>query len=204
MGDKVLLMGNGSSVLDMELGERIDNEFDYVFRINRFRTKGYEKHVGTTVSGWFLADTGVQWLRNPTEEVEGSVTIDSFKYVYIVAPKFKFMSGEVSECKDVLSETVQLVPLDHENQLNESKDFDSYWPTTGLIAINFLISNFNKIFIYGFDGKSKRYKYIHYYDRGDESRLTEFWHRPRKDHNIEIEKEIIKRYRDEEKVIDLV
>ena len=79
MGDKVLLMGNGSSVLDMELGERIDNEFDYVFRINRFRTKGYEKHVGTTVSGWFLADTGVQWLRNPTEEVEGFATHSEFR-----------------------------------------------------------------------------------------------------------------------------
>ena len=36
---KVLLMGNGSSVMDNKLGEKIDNDFDLVFRINRFRTK---------------------------------------------------------------------------------------------------------------------------------------------------------------------
>ena len=72
-------MGNGSSVLDVELGDKIDKEFDYVFRINRFKIEGYEKYVGTKVDGWFLADTGVQWLRKPTEEVEGSVTFNNFK-----------------------------------------------------------------------------------------------------------------------------
>jgi len=204
MESKVLLMGNGSSVLDVELGDKIDKEFDYVFRINRFKIDGYEKYVGTKVDGWFLADTGVQWLRKPTEEVEGSVTFNNFKYVYIVAPKFKFMSGESNDCKDVLSETIQLVPIEHEDELNKIEKFNPYWPTTGLISINFLLSNFGKIFIYGFDGKSKRYKYIHYYDRGDESRLTERWHGPRKDHNIDIEKRIISSYKEESKVIDLV
>ena len=197
-------MGNGSSVLDVELGDKIDNEFDYVFRINRFKTKGYEKYVGAKVDGWFLADTGVQWLRKPTEEVEGSVTFNTFEYVYIIAPKFKFMSGETNDCKDVLSETIQLVPIEHEDELNKIEKFNPYWPTTGLISINFLLSNFGKIFIHGFDGKSKRYKYIHYYDRGDKSRLTERWHRPRKDHNIDIEKKIINFYKEEGKVIDLV
>ena len=37
---KILLMGNGSSVMDNEFGEKIDNDFDLVYRINRFKTKG--------------------------------------------------------------------------------------------------------------------------------------------------------------------
>jgi hypothetical protein len=201
MENKVLLMGNGSSVLDKELGKRIDKEFDYVFRINRFRTKGYEKNVGAKVDGWFLADTGVQWLRNPIEEVEGSTIFNIFEYVYIVAPKFKFMSGEANACKDILSETIQLIPPTYEDELNKIKTIDPFWPTTGLVSINFLLSNFNKIFIYGFDSKSKKYKYIHYYDEGDETRLTERWHRPRKDHNIKIEKEIIDHYKNVGKII---
>ena len=53
---KVLLMGNGSSVMDNKLGEKIDNDFDLVFRINRFRTKGFEENVGTKVDGWFVLD----------------------------------------------------------------------------------------------------------------------------------------------------
>ena len=44
---KVLLMGNGSSVMDNEFGERIDNDFDIVYRVNRFRTRGFEKNVGS-------------------------------------------------------------------------------------------------------------------------------------------------------------
>ena len=49
---KILLMGNGSSVMDNEFGERIDNEFDAVYRINRFKTEGFEKYVGTKVDGF--------------------------------------------------------------------------------------------------------------------------------------------------------
>ena len=63
---KILLMGNGSSVMDNEFGKKIDNDFDLVYRINRFKTKGYEKNVGTKVDAWFLADNGVQWLENET------------------------------------------------------------------------------------------------------------------------------------------
>ena len=51
---KILLMGNGSSVMDNEFGKKIDNDFDLVYRINRFKTKGYEKNVGTRVDSWFL------------------------------------------------------------------------------------------------------------------------------------------------------
>ena len=51
---KILLMGNGSSVMDNEFGKKIDNDFDLVYRINRFKTKGYEKNVGTRVDGWFV------------------------------------------------------------------------------------------------------------------------------------------------------
>ena len=62
---KVALIGNGSAVLDKELGKHIDAEFDLIYRINRFKTKGFEKYVGRRVDGWFLADTGAKWLEFP-------------------------------------------------------------------------------------------------------------------------------------------
>ena len=79
-------MGNGSSVMDNEFGERIDNEFDAVYRINRFKTEGFEKYVGTKVDGWFLADNGVQWLENETDKVEGSTRWKNFNYIYLKTP----------------------------------------------------------------------------------------------------------------------
>ena len=45
---------------------------------------------------------------------------------------------------------------------------------------------------------------ITYYDEGDETRLTERWHRPRIDHNIELEKKYLGILRKDKKVIDIV
>ena len=195
---KVALIGNGSSVLDKELGEYIDSEFDLIYRINRFKTKGFEKHVGTKVHGWFLADTGVQWLHNPTPTVEGSMKFKEFEYVFICMPKFKHNQTGLP-----LTETIQLLPTDIEDKINNKINLSPHWPTSGLIAIEFLLENYDKIYIHGFDGKSKKYEYIHYYDGGDSDRLTEKWHKPRIDHNIELEKKYLSTLRKDKKVIDI-
>ena len=62
----------------------------------------------------------------------------------------------------------------------------------------------DKIYIHGFDSQSSNYKYIHYYDEGDEDRLTENWKKPRIDHNFNKEKEYLNLLRKEKKVIDIV
>lgn len=49
----VLLIGNGSSVLEEELGEKIDNFNGTVVRMNSYQTKGFEKQVGTRTDVWF-------------------------------------------------------------------------------------------------------------------------------------------------------
>ena len=200
---KVILVGNGSSVLDNKLGEYIDSEFDLVYRINRFKTKGFENYVGGRVDGWFLADTGVQWLINPKEEIEGSMRYTDFKYVFIYCPNFKYNTGELKYIQSTDDE-IQMIPPVYEDNINSIVDLKPMWPTTGLVAIQFLLENYKNVYTYGFDGKSKKYEYIHYYDEGDETRLTERWHRPRVDHNIELEKKYLGMLRKDGKVIDIV
>ena len=201
--EKVILVGNGSSVLDNELGEYIDSEFDLVYRINRFKTKGFEKHTGTRVDGWFIGDVGVQWIINPKEEIEGSMRYTDFKYVFIYVPNFKYNTGELEYIQNLDGEIQMISPV-HEDNINSIVDLKPMWPTTGLVAVQFLLENYQNIYIHGFDGKSKKYEYIHYYDQGDETRLTERWHRPRVDHNIELEKKYLGMLRKDKKVIDIV
>jgi hypothetical protein len=196
---KVILVGNGSSVVDYKMGEYIDSEFDLVYRINRFKTEGFEKCVGSRVDGWFLADTGVQWLHNPTPMVEGSTRVNEFEYVFICMPKFKHNPNGLP-----LTETIQLLPTDIEDKINDNIDLNPQWPTSGLIAIQFLLNNYNEIFIHGFDNQNDKYKYTHYFDEGDEGRLTENWRKPRTDHNFNKEKEYLNLLRKEKKVIDIV
>ena len=197
---KVILVGNGSSVLDKELGEYIDSEFDLVYRINRFKTVGFEKYVGGRVDGWFLADTGAKWLVNPTPTIEGSMRVNEFEYVFICMPKFKNSPVGLP-----LTDTIQLLPTTIEDRINDNINFSPHWPTSGLIAIEFLLENYDdaQVYIHGFDSKSKKYEYIHYYDEGDSDRLTKRWHRPRIDHNIELEKKYLNQLRKDKRVIDI-
>ena len=198
---KIILVGNGSSILDCELGEYIDSEFDLIYRINRFKTKGFEQYVGTRVDGWFLADTAVQWLENPTDKVEGSRRYTDFEYVFICMPKFKFNSNQFNH---ITSEKIQLISYKYEDKINSVIDLSPCWPTSGLITVQFLLDNYEKIYVHGFDGMSTKYKFVHYYDEGDDDRLTKKWtDGSRIDHNFNKETEYMNLLRKENKVIDI-
>jgi len=206
---KILLMGNGSSVMDNEFGEKIDNDFDLVYRINRFKTKGYEKNAGTRVDAWFLADNGVQWLENETEKIEGSSRWNDFKYVYFVSPKFKHdMNLQTDECQRVLKfcnkyEDIQLLPSTLEDEINSEINFSPVWPTSGLVAIQFLVNSYDQIYIHGFDGHSKNYKYTHYYDTKETRTSEHAWRGGRIDHNLQKEIDYMNYLKEQKKVIEI-
>jgi len=50
----ILLIGNSSINKEKELGSKIDNEFDLVFRMNRYEVRGYEKWIGGRTDVWIL------------------------------------------------------------------------------------------------------------------------------------------------------
>ena len=86
--------------------------------------KGFEKYVGSRVDGWFLADTGVQWLHNPTPIVEGSTRVNEFEYVFICMPKFKHNPNGLP-----LTETIQLLPTNIEDKINSNINLNPQWIT---------------------------------------------------------------------------
>jgi len=83
---KTLLVGNGSSVLEHKLGNTIDSEFDYVFRMNRFKTVGFEEYVGSRTDGWVITDNLVKWVIAEEECVEGSKNWKNYKDICISIP----------------------------------------------------------------------------------------------------------------------
>ena len=48
----IIIIGNGSTLLDKENGSKID-DFDIVVRFNAYAIKGYEKNVGTKTTYWY-------------------------------------------------------------------------------------------------------------------------------------------------------
>ena len=51
---KVLIVGNSSIDKSKEVGSMIDQEFDIVIRMNRYRIEGYEEYLGTKTNTWVL------------------------------------------------------------------------------------------------------------------------------------------------------
>lgn len=187
-GLKVLLIGNGSSVMEYEAGPIIDS-FDVVVRFNRFRIEGYESKVGTKTTDWVTHDSAPNaWMAGKVDECYASdpEVLDSFNNVYIYIPAFKFQyeANRISNLPNI-KDNVQIIDRSVEDMINNVVNFEPAWPTTGLVAITLFSTLYEEIFIHGFDGHDKKYQFHHYFDKNDETRTTKHaWRENRTDHNL--------------------
>ena len=170
---KVLVVGNGPSLLNREMGEKI-NEYDIVIRLNDYKIKGYEKYVGNKTDIWF---TGMGWQLEKRK-------INNIKSTLIC-------SGKWYKRQDILRQIQKkIIPKVNEDKVNTQNIYYINNPSmfsirvnginktfsTGLMALLIGINYFyHPITIVGFDGiieKSKEHRsglaMPHYYDRKTE------------------------------------
>lgn len=137
---KIVIVGNGPSLVGSSLGKKID-EFDTVVRINNFRTDGFEEDVGKKTSVWWRNDC------NDIDEPKRS-----FENIML-----SILPTTDKERADKLKEKYEdihvVVPEHVHNHVRSCmKCKDQSWPSTGLIAITYFAQMYGKISICGFDG----------------------------------------------------
>jgi hypothetical protein len=160
---KVLIIGNGPSALENNLGDRIDsNEFDIVCRINRGHKQdngvlniGFEKQVGSRCDVWFCSDLRIKLALERSNEYE---------QIFIYCPAFKYNSLKDS-INNETHKNVYLLTPEYEESINQISNFKPQWPSTGIIAMHFLagIDDLD-IYIYGFDTYDSKYDNHHYFE----------------------------------------
>jgi len=195
----ILVLGNGSSVMDYEFGSLIDSQFDQVIRFNRFKTKGYEKHVGTKIDIWTVADVGLDnWVLNTEEGIEGSESGEKENYqgIVVYCPKFKF--HEVAHTFDQKIENsdfknkqiIKLLSPEIENQIEQVVNFAPAWPTAGLIMLTAYSSLYpGQVYCHGFDICSPKYEFIEYFESRKERKTSWARRSGRTDHHLDAEQE---------------
>lgn len=159
---KALLIGNGPSVLESEMGTRIDSgEFDAVFRINRGHKQdngvlntGFEKYTGTRCDYWVASDLRINLAIERHNDYSG---------IFIVTPKFKWRNDIAYQVSNKFN-NIQFIPPSYEDNINQIIDFSPKWPSTGVVGIHFLVNHFNQVFIYGFDTYNFKYDNLHYFE----------------------------------------
>lgn len=156
-----IIVGNGTSILDYENGEKIDS-FQHVVRFNSYKTFGYEKYTGIktnilfTVSLYHIKDIHLydrvvvhNWLFSKEEDE-----------VYQAISKIR-------NCEKTTKETIDKIPC---------KD-----PSTGLIAIYMLLEDnvhTKPLYLTGFDWWERE---AHHY--GD-NELRGNLHKPKEEYKV--------------------
>ena len=167
---KVLLVGNGFSIMNEELGEVIDSDFDLVFRMNRFKTKGFEEYVGSKTNVWVVSDNAFKWVLEETEGIEGSQNWKNYNAIYVGIPSFKYQKPEIDLSRK-FGIMIYIFPQQIGDMVSMELNLPSnQWPTLGMHCLYALLNDDEKheIFIYGFDGKDKKIKRLQDYYKSEE------------------------------------
>ena len=167
MKQRLIIVGNGSSVLDKENGSLIDS-FDNVVRFNSYKIKNFEKYVGTKTDIWITVNAAhINEIQSYKRVIE-----HSWQWSEDKDKIFQKIKKLRSDCLKIPKELVR-----NKEPLKFIKS-----PSTGLIAIQFFLEENNyqmPIYITGFDWWENRK--IHHY--GDREKVGTI-HEPKKEKKI--------------------
>ena len=163
---KIIIIGNGPSVLDKENGKLIDN-FDKVVRFNTFKNDSeYSKFVGTRTDLWFINAKNIR-TRNP--EIIKMMKNIEYEKIYVEQnpfdPKDKLLKY-FPELKN--NKKVDFCDINLFNEI-QNKHFNpkgmNPHPSLGLQGINLLANKYPEyeLYITGFDSFNSNK--IHYMDK---------------------------------------
>jgi len=163
MKSKIIIVGSGSSVLDKELGKKIDS-FDIVVRLNNYEIKGYEKYVGSKTTIW--------GRNNSNRTIDRDCSI--YSQVIIASPPKDFSGKKNYSSALELHRSIKNSIMVKEGVKNDLQKFlklsgerrghnllinkrvrignKKGWPSTGLMIVaHFLDIQNEPLTLYGFD-----------------------------------------------------
>lgn len=145
---RVIVVGNGPSVLRHQAGELID-AFDRVVRINGFETEGVERHTGRKTTDWACSVVAPQ--RDAA----------AFRRMYLCGPTREWYDACTDLCHRVYPDAILLGP----EITAQIKPYARGWPSTGLMIVAHLLGEHEQVTVHGFDGL-KPEEQEHYFEAG--------------------------------------
>ena len=193
--NKILIIGNGSSVLNYSFGEQID-KFSVVSRINNYSITKFEDYVGFKTDIWFNGAN-----QNLTKRKKMPEEVVIFIPAEILHRKGETIHNRISKRLNISKDNYLLVPI--ETMEKYEKQLGVIRPTTGTSAILWAMDNYQEVIIHGFDffidSKS------HYNENLVNKWLIELGiNKKGLKHNMEAEKKYIEDKIQEHKIIKLL
>ncbi len=177
----ILIIGNGASVMNHQLGNYI-NQYGQVARINNYKIKGYEKYLGNRTDIWL---NGANSKLKKRDKYPKKILV--FIPSSILSKKKDNVVNYVSKRLKLDRDKFKVVPKNEIIEYENIMDHDR--PTTGLYAILWGLRYFDNVIIHGFDFfiESK----THYFDSKIQRFLSNYILKKGHKHNNEQEKEYV-------------
>lgn len=154
--NEIIIVGNGTSILDKENGKLIDS-YKKVIRFNSYRLKDYEKHTGEKTNIWF----------NVTNEMK----MENYESIYLHSckcqndPFIERLYKKFLNCSFYKKNKTLILKTDFSNCLELSeycgdKNLISF--SSGIVAIWIFLKKYESVAITGFDWWEREKN--HFYD----------------------------------------
>lgn len=127
---KLLLIGNGPSVLKHEAGKAIDNYDGVVARFNQYRIKGYEKYVGKRTDYWITNRVNKRHFKDYQRVFISSIRDRNEENPIYIALREKYLKPEYFP-EWAYEETIKAIGTIHHSSgavaaTSFSRDFEVY------------------------------------------------------------------------------
>jgi len=140
--EDILIIGNGTSVLNKKRGKFIDKTFKNVVRLNDYVIDGYEEYIGNKTTIW---STGAGMATSPRN-------IEKNKKVWISNPSCCQNIMEKLAKRITCNGIFELMGYDFLSKFEKEVEMpQSIYCTSGLYAIGYALTKFEKVHIMGFD-----------------------------------------------------
>ena len=139
MNNKIIVVGNGGSILGKNKGRAIDN-YSEVVRFNTYRIQGYQEDVGTKTTIWFTCNCNKYKVET------------DYKEIYFHSWEW---DRKKCDCYNKIKERHPNVKQTRKKHVEYLKRVIPQYPhkgfSTGLIAITILLEKYNQLDLIGFD-----------------------------------------------------
>tara|TARA_B110000438_G_scaffold258470_1_gene267201 strand:- start:2531 stop:3139 length:609 start_codon:yes stop_codon:yes gene_type:complete len=139
----ILIIGNGRSVLNQELGKYVDN-FSLVGRINNYSIDNYSKFIGNKTNIWF---NGANQNLKKQKYIPNEVIV--FIPPEIMLRKQNNIHKRIIKRLNIDENQYSLIPLETMEKYESISGIKRL--TTGTASILWAIDNIETVVIYGFD-----------------------------------------------------
>jgi hypothetical protein len=185
MKNKILLVGSGGSLIDSQLGSKIDNFEGLICRFNLFSVEGFETDVGSRTDVWCLNSKayyncyfeGVETLNlekeicfEDLEDFEGEILIAGTRHLWGKYADSGYMQEAIDELNIAKVMNYESLKLGFKLVGSHKYSYDTerthkMIPSSGFQAIIHYLSEGYEVYLVGFDSSNKKIqdKLSHYY-----------------------------------------